>query len=80
MQGKDILTLWILVCRLSEKWDTLFTFYARDREHAERRAAELLKEHLYERLELKEYPYGFRIVTTTLPGKIEGSRTTSEGL
>jgi hypothetical protein len=32
MQGKDMLTLWILFCCVTEKWDTLFTFYARDRE------------------------------------------------
>jgi hypothetical protein len=42
------------------------------REQAERKAGELLKEHpFYERLELKEYPRGFRIVMTHLPGRIE---------
>lgn len=65
------MTLWILFCRMTEKWDTLFTFYARDREHAERRAEEILKEYGYERLDLKEYPRGFRIVMTHLPGAIE---------
>lgn len=64
------MTLWILFCRMTEKWDTLFTFYARDREHAQRRAEELLREHPYERLELKEYPRGFRMGMATLPGKI----------
>ena len=37
------MTLWILICRMTEKWDTLFTFYACDREHAERKAEELLR-------------------------------------
>jgi hypothetical protein len=52
--------------------DTLFPFYARNREEAEWQAEKILQEHCYERLELKEYPYGFRIVMTTLPGRIEG--------
>ena len=66
------MTLWILFCRVTEKVDTLFPFYAHDREHAERKAEELLKERpSYERLELKAYPAGFRIVTTHLPGRIE---------
>ena len=50
-----MMTLWILFCRVTEKVDTLFPFYARDREHAERKA----------------YPGGFRIVMTHLPGRIE---------
>jgi hypothetical protein len=74
MQGKDMLTLWILSCRVDARGDTLFPFYARDREQAECKAEELLREHPYERLELKEYPRGFRIVMTTLPGKIEEGR------
>ena len=66
------MTLWILFCRMSKDVDTLFPFYTRDREHAERKAEELLKQHpFYERLELKEYPRGFRIVMTHLPGRIE---------
>ena len=64
-------SIWILFCRMTEKWDTLFTFYARDREHAERKAEGILQEYSYERLELKEYPCGFRIVMTHLPGTIE---------
>ena len=57
---------------MSKDVDTLFPFYARDREHAEQKAEELLKEHpSYERLELKAYPGGIRIVTTHLPGRIE---------
>ena len=67
-----MMTLWILFCRMTEKWYTVFTFYAKDREHAERRVEEILQEHSYERLELKEYPCGFRIVMIHLPGKIEG--------
>jgi len=66
------MTLWILFCRVTEKVDTLFPFYARDREHAEWKAEKLLKEHpSYERLKLKEYPRGFRIVMTHLPGRIK---------
>ena len=68
------MTLWILFCRMNAQADTFFPFYARDREQAERKAGELLRECLYERLDLKEYPYGFRIVMSTLPGKIEGDR------
>jgi hypothetical protein len=30
--GDTVMTLWILFCRMSEKWDTLFAFYAKDRE------------------------------------------------
>ncbi|MFL5658425.1 MAG: hypothetical protein ACJ8CB_30105 [Ktedonobacteraceae bacterium] len=51
--------------------DTLFPFYARDREQAEQRVEEILAEHHYERLDLKAYPGGFRIVMTHLPGRIE---------
>ena len=66
------MSLWILFCRVTEKVDTLFPFYVRDREHAEWKAEKLLKEHpSYERLELKECPRGFRIVMTHLPGRIE---------
>lgn len=66
------MTLWILICRHSnEKWDMLFTFYAKDREQAERKAEEILQEHTYERLDLKEYPHGFRVVMSHLPGRIE---------
>jgi len=71
MQGKDILTLWMLFCRMNAKADTFFPFYARDREDAERQAEKILQEYCYERLELKEYPRGFGIVMTTLPGMIE---------
>ena len=65
------MTLWILFCRMTEKWDTLFTFYAKDREDAEWQTEKILQEHHYERLELREYPRGFRIVMTHLPGRIE---------
>ena len=36
------MTLWILFCRMSKDVDTLFTFYAKDRHHAELKAEELL--------------------------------------
>ncbi len=64
------MTLWILFCRMSKHVDTLFTFYARDRQHAELKAAEILEEYRYERLDLKEYPGGFRIMFTHIPGRI----------
>lgn len=32
------MTLWILFCRMSKDVDTLFTFYAKDRHHAELKA------------------------------------------
>ncbi len=56
---------------MSKDVDTLFPFYARDREQAERKAEEILAEYHYERLDLKPYPGGFRIVMTHLPGRIE---------
>ncbi len=64
------MTLWILCCRMTEKTDTLFTLYAKDREDAERQAKEILQEYGYEQLTLKEYLHGFRIVMTYLPGTI----------
>ena len=64
--------LWILSCRVTAKADTLFTFYAKDREDAGRQAEEFLKQHpSYERLDLKAYPSGFTIVMTHLQGTIE---------
>ena len=36
--GDTVMTLWILFCRMTEKWNTLFTFYVKDREDAERQA------------------------------------------
>ena len=50
------MTLWILFCRMSKDIDTLFTFYAKDREHAERKAEELLKEYPYERFTFSPDP------------------------
>jgi hypothetical protein len=35
--------LWILSCRVTAKADTLFPFYAKDREDAERQAEEILQ-------------------------------------
>jgi hypothetical protein len=68
------MTLWVLFCRMSEKWDTLFTLYAKDREDAERKAEELLRKYPFERLDLKAYPHGFRFAMTDLPGRIEEDR------
>ena len=65
------MTLWILFCRMSKRTDTLFTFYARDRHHAELKAEEILDMYGYEKLDLKAYPRGFTIVFTHIPGVIE---------
>ena len=50
------MTLWILFCRMSKNVDTLFTFYARDREDAERKAEKILAECGYEWLDLSCKP------------------------
>jgi len=46
------MTLWILFCKMNKDVDTLFTFYAKDRHHAELKAEELLDWYGYERLDL----------------------------
>ena len=66
-----MMTLWILFCRMNRDVDALFTFYAKDREEAERRAEDILQEYRYERLDLKAYPGGFRMAFTYIPGRIE---------
>ena len=66
------MTLWILFCRVTKDVDTLFPFYAKDREDAERKAEEILTECGYEQLDLKAFPGGFRIVRMHIPGVIEG--------
>ncbi len=65
------MTLWILFCRMSKDTDTLFPFYAKDREQAEQKAEAILQQYRYERLDLKAYPCGFRMVFAYLPGRIE---------
>lgn len=65
------MTLWILFCRMSKDTDTLFTFYARDREHAEQQAIAILAEYPYERIDLQAYPYGFVIHHARIVGMIE---------
>ncbi len=50
------MTLWILFCRMTNEVDTLFTFYARDRHHAEMKAEEILDWYGYERLDLTFEP------------------------
>ena len=67
-----MMTLWILFCRMTKDVDTLFPFYAKDREDAGRKAEEILAEYPYERLDLKAYPGGFTIVHIHIPGVIEG--------
>jgi hypothetical protein len=66
------MTLWILFCRMTKDVDTLFTFYARDRHHAELKAEEILDWYGYEQVDLKEYRGGFRMAFTYIPGMIEG--------
>jgi hypothetical protein len=66
------MTLWILFCRMTKDMDILFAFYASDRDDAEQQAQGILQEHPYERLDLKEYRCGFRILLTHLPGVREG--------
>ncbi len=70
--GGHTMTLWILFCRMTNEVDTLFTFYAKDKQHAEWKAEEILDLYGYERLDLKEYRGGFRMVWTHIPGMIEG--------
>ena len=65
------MTLWILFCRMNRHVDTLFTFYAKDREDAEQKAEEILRQYRYERLDLKAYPGGFRMAFTHIPGMVE---------
>lgn len=65
------MTLWILFCRMNKDTDTLFPFYARDREDAEQQAEEIRAECSYRRLDLKAYPGGFRMVRMLIPGVIE---------
>jgi len=40
-----MMTLWTLFCRMTKDVDTLFPFYAKDREDAERKTAEILAEY-----------------------------------
>lgn len=55
--------------------DTLFAFYACDRDDAERQASALLSEHpMYERIDLKAFPGGFVIHHARLPGVMEEER------
>lgn len=65
------MTLWILFCKMSERMDILYTFYASDRDDAEQQARKIQKEQGYERLDLKAYPYGFVIHRERLEGVIE---------
>ena len=65
------MTLWILFCRMTRDVDTLFPFYAKDREDAEQKAEKQLAECGYERLDLKAYPGGFVIHQSRLSGMIE---------
>jgi hypothetical protein len=71
-EGGATMTLWILFCRMTNEVDTLFTFYAKDSKQAELKAQELLDWYGYERINLKEYRGGFRMVWTYIPGVIEG--------
>ena len=65
------MTLWILFCRMSKDVDALFTFYAKNHEDAEQKAEKILQQYPYTRLDLKEYPHGFRMVMRHIPGRID---------
>ena len=65
------MTLWILFCRMSNEAATLFTFYARDREHAEQQATEILVEYPYERLDLKAYPGALSCIGVALLARLK---------
>jgi len=56
---------------MSKDVDTLFTFYAKSHEDAEQKTEKILQQYPYTRLELKEYPHGFRMVMTHIPGRID---------
>lgn len=68
------MTLWILFCRMSKEMNTLFAFYANNLDDAEQQAGKILQEQGYERLDLKEYPYGFVIHHSRIPGTLEEGR------
>lgn len=63
--------LWISACKMNDEWDTLYAFYASDREDAERQAQKIAREQGYERLTLKAYPYGFVMHHRRLADTIE---------
>jgi hypothetical protein len=65
------MTLWILFCRVTERMDTLFAFYAKNQEQAEQKAQEILREHHYKRIDLKVFPHGFVIHRSCLAGTVE---------
>ncbi len=68
------MTLWILFCHMTKDVDTLFPFYAKDREDAERKAEKLLAVYGYERLDLKAYLYGFVMHRSHISGMIGEER------
>jgi hypothetical protein len=48
----------------------VFPFYANDREDAEQRAREILREQPYERIDLKVYPFGFVMHRSRISGTL----------
>ena len=69
--SNETLTLYRLLCRRNAQGDASFTFYARNGEDAEVRAAEILEKYRFERIELKPWPYEFmRLGTRELPRTI----------
>ncbi len=65
------MTLWILFCKMSERMDILYAFYASDRDDAEQQATKIQKEQGYERLDLKAYPNGFVMHQSRISGMME---------
>jgi hypothetical protein len=65
------MTLWILSCKMTQTWDILYAFYAKDQDDAQRQASKIMKEQGYEGRDLKAYPYGFVIHRSRIAGTIE---------
>jgi hypothetical protein len=55
---------------MSKEMHILFPFYANDREDAEQRAREILREQPYERIDLKAYPFGFVMHRSRISGTL----------
>jgi hypothetical protein len=65
-------TLWILALRGGFS-NLLFTFYACDASEAEAKASGLEAEHKAPRISLQNFPGGFKVVTSELPGTVDVS-------
>lgn len=68
-----IKTLWLLECRDTRGyWHQLFTLYAIDKGEAKAKTESILEDNPHLSLEkLVEFPHGFVIMFTRLPGYIQ---------